>query len=604
MKLRTRLFQVCLPLGLVYLCLAVPNASPQTNSWISPTRGYWDDYTKWSLGVAPSTNAQTLIQINNDATKTVTIDSYTATDFPSTMIVSDLVLSAPGVALNTLELVDISTNTPLRVLDTFSITAGGELYLANSAILMEGFTNSALVVDGSAILDVGSVLNVSLSLYSGLDPSALGSLVLTGGQLILTSGPPAIIAAPPSAIGINGVAQMIVSNGQVQSATGGMFVGSGQGSTGTLVIAGGSVLCAPYSRLVVGMETGAVGLVSVTKGSLIVTNSFNTLIGCDGYGELDLLGGTNSFGAMEVGGDPTGLGTLTIAGGVNSISAGLSVGTSIGATGTVFMSGGQLIDTNVTSTIGPWGYGILAISNGTWLGSTLNLGVHAVPAQSNVTASSAYGEIDISGGTMTLYSQLAVGTCPSGGVGVVNITGGALYVTNAAHNAVLNLRDGQVNLNGGFLQIDTLVWTNIAGTFIRGNGTLVIRNFIDIIPNSWKAQYGLSLVDPTLASTDSDGDGMNNQQEYLAGTDPTNSASSFRITSVLPSGRDIRLTWNVVTNKSYIVQAANGSPSATFTYLGTVIIPASPPISQTNFFDVGGLNYPGPRFYRIQLVTQ
>jgi len=33
------------------------------------------------------------------------------------------------------------------------------------------------------------------------------------------------------------------------------------------------------------METGAVGVVSVTGGNLIITNSFLTLVGGDGAGE-------------------------------------------------------------------------------------------------------------------------------------------------------------------------------------------------------------------------------------------------------------------------------------------------------------------------------
>ena len=38
----------------------------------------------------------------------------------------------------------------------------------------------------------------------------------------------------------------------------------------------------PNARLVIGMETGAVGVVSVTGGNLIMTNSLITLVGGDG----------------------------------------------------------------------------------------------------------------------------------------------------------------------------------------------------------------------------------------------------------------------------------------------------------------------------------
>ncbi|HVM61053.1 MAG TPA: thrombospondin type 3 repeat-containing protein [Verrucomicrobiae bacterium] len=634
MKLRIKLLLVGLPLVLVFLSFGAPNASPQTNSWISPTRGYWDDYTKWSLGAAPSTNGQTLILINNDVTKTVTLDSYTAENFPGTMIVSDLVVSAPGFATNTLELVDAGVGTPLQILEMLSVTNGGALYMANSAIVMQGYTNSAqnaMVVDGSAVLDVGSVLNASLSLYSGLDPSASGSITLTGGQLLLTNGPPGIFASPPSSIGINGVSQLTVSSGQFQSMSGTMFVGSGQGSSGNLAINGGSVLLAPFCPLVVGMETGAVGHVSVTSGSLVVTNAFSTLVGCDGSGELDLLGGANSFGAMEIAGDPGGLGTLTIGGGVNTISAGLSVGSSVGATGTVWMTGGQLADTNVTASVGAWGYGLVTISNGTWLGKTINLGVHAIPPQSNQGAIPAYGEVDVPGGSMTLYSQLNIGNRSSGGIGVVNITGGSVYVTNAAHNAVLNLSSGQLNLSGGLLQVDTLILTNgWGGMFTHGGGTLIVGTLIDGIPDPWKVRYGFPLLDPTVAGADPDGDGMSNLQEYQAGTDPTNSASFFHIISVVPSGSDMVITWAAVTNKAYGLQALSSSMPGAFANLGTgsfvytnesriytnnppgsyatplfgtmVSVPLTPFITQTNYVDKGGATN-GARFYRVLLAT-
>jgi hypothetical protein len=72
---------------------------------------------------------------------------------------------------------------------------------------------------------------------------------------------------------------------------------------------------------------------------------------------------------------------------------------------------------------------------------------------------------------------------------------------------------------------------------------------------------------------------------------------------VAPSGNDIQITWTVVTNKSYIVQAATNSPSGTFTNLATVAVPSSPAISQTNYVDLGAAKNGVTRFYRIQLVT-
>jgi len=63
-------------------------------------------------------------------------------------------------------------------------------------------------------------------------------------------------------------------------------------------------------------------------------------------------------------------------------------------------------------------------------------------------------------------------------------------------------------------------------------------------PMSWLAQYGLTNdgfnVEELL---DSDGDGIPNWKEYVAGTDPTDSNSTFRIIGMDVSGGSNRLVW-------------------------------------------------------------
>jgi hypothetical protein len=588
---------------MLLVLMGVGGSVAQTNSWISPTRGYWDDYTKWSLGVAPSTNGQTLILITNDVDSEVTIDSITADDYPTTMIISDLVVSAPGVATNTLELSEAGTNTPLQVLDTLIITNGGVLDLSDSALSVEGSSNAGFSVDGSVFIEGNSVVTITPSLYAGLDSNALGSITVTGGQVVLMSG---------GAIGVNSAGQMTLCNAQLD-AWNDVFVGSGEGSTGAFSINGGTFIPTYGCRFIVGMETGAVGAVSVNSGTLMLTNSFLTLVGGDGSGRLNLLGGTTTFGPMEVGGDPGSEGTLTIAGGTNTLQAGLAVGASLDSTGAVWLTGGQVVATNLASLVSVWGNGTLTVSNGSWLGNSLLTGLNASqlqiytnPTSQQITivpAASSSGTVNLNGGTMTLYTKLVIGNCPSGGVGVVNVAGGSLYVTNAAHTGSIYLNSGELNLSGGLLQADILIMTNGCGSYAYTSGTLILSNLVDGIPTAWKVQYGFNPLDPTLSGNDLDGTGFTVLQDYLAGLDPTNSASVFRITSIQPSGNDIGITWSVVTGKTYLVQMTTNLPASGFTNLGTVTVPASPVITQTNYLDLGAVTNGPTRFYRIQLVT-
>ena len=91
-------------------------------------------------------------------------------------------------------------------------------------------------------------------------------------------------------------------------------------------------------------------------------------------------------------------------------------------------------------------------------------------------------------------------------------------------------------------------------------------------------------------------------QEYLAGTDPTNSASVFRITAVAREGIDVRVTWATGTGKTNALERTSGSGgsfSNNFTDIFTVTNTVG---SVTNYLDPGAAtNFPS-RFYRVRLV--
>src|SRR5262249_13840905 len=74
----------------------------------------------------------------------------------------------------------------------------------------------------------------------------------------------------------------------------------------------------------------------------------------------------------------------------------------------------------------------------------------------------------------------------------------------------------------------------------------------DGLPDAWENAHGL-IVGVNDAALDPDQDGLNNLQEYLAGTDPQNGQSSLRI-EALKRGSEILLRFTAQTNRAYIVQ--------------------------------------------------
>ena len=111
------------------------------------------------------------------------------------------------------------------------------------------------------------------------------------------------------------------------------------------------------------------------------------------------------------------------------------------------------------------------------------------------------------------------------------------------------------------------------------------------------------------ATADPDGDGQNNLAEYLAGTDPTNSASVLAAVTVVESGSDVQVTWTTAGGHTNIVQVTSGAADGSY---GTnnfadipgslTILPGSGGDTSTNYTDVGGATNSPARYYRVRLV--
>ena len=102
-------------------------------------------------------------------------------------------------------------------------------------------------------------------------------------------------------------------------------------------------------------------------------------------------------------------------------------------------------------------------------GSATNIGTMYVGYTAGFT-----GTFDESGGVVQVTNNLIVGAadCVNGAVGVAILSDGALYVTNAAHTAILGVGNGTFTMSGGTLVADTLDLSNPCGHFTYNSGDI------------------------------------------------------------------------------------------------------------------------------------
>ena len=72
----------------------------------------------------------------------------------------------------------------------------------------------------------------------------------------------------------------------------------------------------------------------------------------------------------------------------------------------------------------------------------------------------------------------------------------------------------------------------------------------DGLPNWWESLY-FGQATHVVAAAHADADPLSNLQEYIAGTDPTNAASCFRITNGMRLGDDFLIEWPSVSGRVY-----------------------------------------------------
>jgi hypothetical protein len=202
----------------------------------------------------------------------------------------------------------------------------------------------------------------------------------------------------------------------------------------------------------------------------------------------------------------------------------------------------------------------------------------------------------------TNYTDSTLNYCcttplPDNGPG--NITTPPLFVDYA--NGNLRLQSNSPCINAG-LNAYAPAGPDLDGLPRIVSGTVDIGAYEyqgagSVISYAWLQQYGLP-TDGSADYADPDHEGMNNWQEWICGTCPTNPLSALRLLAAPPAGTNVSVTWESVAGVSYFLErSANlGSP---FTLVATDILGQA---GTTTYADTNAANQ-ARLFYRVGVTN-
>ena len=190
-------------------------------------------------------------------------------------------------------------------------------------------------------------------------------------------------------------------------------------------------------------------------------------------------------------------------------------------------------------------------------------------------------------------------TTPDPGSGVGNITSEPAFVDLADGN--LRLQSNSPCINSGNNAYVTTA-TDLDGNPRISGGTVDTGAYEFQFPAStisyaWLRQFGLP-SDGSADYVDTDHDGHNNWQEWVAGTDPTNALSVLRFAPPLITPTNVILTWTSVTNRTYTLEQATnlgGAPAFSVLRSNLVGLPGTTSWTDTN------APFSSPRFYQLRV---
>ncbi len=188
-------------------------------------------------------------------------------------------------------------------------------------------------------------------------------------------------------------------------------------------------------------------------------------------------------------------------------------------------------------------------------------------------------------------------TTPAPTNGVGNLTNAPLFVDST--NGDFHLQAGSPCINAGYNAYATAA-TDLDGNPRIVGGTVDIGAYEFQSPSSmisyaWLQQYGFP-TDGSADYLDPDGDTLNNWQEWIAGTVPTDAESALRMLNPTNGASGIVVTWQSAGGKLYFLErATNLGAASPYSLLTSNRFGQS---GTTSFTDTSAVG-PGPFFYRV-----